>query len=101
MRPGFFYIVISTVPHSSGDPTRLFWLRDMAFLQYGAQCESVDFAARILETQKNASQFHSKGNTMNKILATLIAGLFATSAFAQTTTPPQTPAVVKAEAKAD
>ncbi len=36
---------------------------------------------------------------MNKVIAALIAGLFAVSAYAQTT--PATPAVVKAEAKAE
>ena len=39
-----------------------------------------------------------KGYKMNKLIAILVAGLFATSVFAQA---PATPAVVKAEAKAD
>lgn len=42
---------------------------------------------------------------MNKLLATLIAGLFVSGAFAQTVVAPAvavaTPAVVKAEVKAD
>ena len=39
---------------------------------------------------------------MNKLLATLIVGLFATGAFAQApAVTPASPAVVKAEAKAD
>jgi len=38
---------------------------------------------------------------MKKIIATLIAGLFATAAFAQTPAPATTPAPAKAEAKVE
>src|SRR5450830_354102 len=51
---------------------------------------------------KMSSPIIIKGITMNKVLATLIAGLFATSVYAQTApATTATPAVTKTEAKAD
>ena len=42
-----------------------------------------------------------KGITMNKVLAALIAGLFATSVYAQTPAPMAAPAETKTEVKAN
>src|ERR1035437_670684 len=46
------------------------------------------------------SPFNSERNQMNKLIAALVAGLFATAVYAQTPAP-ATPAAAKAEVKAE